>query len=96
MSSVERRCKVTSNILPQKGIRCESCRQLKPCALLVAKNTCKPFRLEAGCKADFVFVEGVGPTLLSQETAVQLDILRIGPVEASSVSGEIDSDTPVR
>ena len=43
-----------------------------------------------------MFVEGVGPTLLSQETTVQLDILRIGPVEASSVSGEIDSDTPVR
>ena len=58
----------------------------------MTKNTCKPFRLEAGCKADFVFIEGVRRTLLSQETAVELDILRIGPVEASSVSKEIDSD----
>ena len=43
-----------------------------------------------------MFVEGVGRTLLSQETAVQLDILCIGSVEARSVSGEIDSDTRVR
>ena len=43
-----------------------------------------------------MFVEGVGPTLLSQETAVQLDILRIGPVEASSVSRGKYSDTRVR
>ena len=57
----------------------------------MTKNTCKPFRLEAGCKADFVFVEGVG-----QEMAVELDIMCIGPVEASRVSGEIDSDSRVR
>ena len=62
----------------------------------MTKNTCKPLRLEAVCNADFVFVEGVGRTLLSQETAVQLDILCIGSVEARSVSGEIDSDTPMR
>ena len=36
-----------------------------------------------------MFAEGVDRTLLSQETAVELDILRIGPVEASSVSREI-------
>ena len=36
-------------------------------------------------------VEGVGRTLLSQERAVELDILRIGAVEANSASGEIDS-----
>lgn len=41
-------------------------------------------------------VEGIDHTLLSQETAVELDILRIGPVEANSVSGEIDSDTRER
>ena len=43
-----------------------------------------------------MFLESVGRTLLSQETAVELDILCIGPVEASSVSGEIDSDTCTR
>ena len=37
-------------------------------------------------------VEGVGRTLLGQETALEIDILRIGPVQASSVSGKIDSD----
>ena len=62
----------------------------------MSKDTCKPFRLEAGCKADVLLVEGVGRTLLSQETAVEFDVLRIGPVEASSVSGEIDSDSRVR
>ena len=62
----------------------------------MTKNTCKPFRLEAGCKADFVFVEGVGRTLLSQETTVEIDILRIGPIQACSVSGEIDSGPRVR
>ena len=43
-----------------------------------------------------MFVEGVNRTLLSQETAVELEILRIGPLEASSVSREIDSDSRVR
>ena len=43
-----------------------------------------------------MFVEGVGRTLLSQETGVELNISRIGPVEASSVSREIDSDSRVR
>ena len=43
-----------------------------------------------------MFVEGVGRTLLSQEIAVELDILCIGPVEGSSVSGEIYSDSRVR
>ena len=62
----------------------------------MTKNTCKPFRLEAARTAEFVFVEGVGPTLLSQETTVKLDILCIGPVEAISVSGEIDSDSRVK
>ena len=63
---------------------------------MITKNTWKPFRLEAGCNADFVFVEGVSRTLLSQETAVELDISRIGAVEASSVSGEIDSNSCVK
>ena len=40
-----------------------------------------------------MFFEGVGRTLLSQETTMELDILRIGSVEASSVSGEKDSGT---
>ena len=39
-----------------------------------------------------MFVKGVGRTHLSQETAVELDILRISPFEASSISEEIDSD----
>ena len=54
-----------------------------------------PSDLKLGARL-ILFVEGVGRTLLSQETAVELDILRIGPVEASSVSGEIDSDARVR
>ena len=62
----------------------------------MTKNTYKPFRLEAGWKADFVVVEGVGRTLLSQETGVELDILCIGPVSKISVSGEVDNDTRVR
>ena len=43
-----------------------------------------------------MFVEGVGRTLLSQETTVEIDILRIGPIQACSVSGEIDSGPRVR
>ena len=47
---------------------------------------------ETDCKADFVVVEGVGRTPLGRETAVELDLLRIGPVQANSVGGGIGRD----
>ena len=47
---------------------------------------------ETGCKADLVVVDVVGRTLLCRETAVELVILHIGPVQANSVSGGIGSD----
>ena len=37
-------------------------------------------------------VKGDGRTLLGHGTAMDLDILHIGPVQANSVRGGIDSD----
>ena len=37
-------------------------------------------------------VEGVGRTLLGQEAAVKIDILRIGPAQTNSVNWGIGSD----
>ena len=42
---------------------------------------------EKGCKADFLVVEGVSRTFLGQEAVLEMDILRIGPVQANSVNG---------
>ena len=47
---------------------------------------------ETGCRADFVVVKGDGRILLGRGTAMDLDILRIGPVQANSASGGLDSD----
>ena len=69
---------------------------------MVSKDLCQPLKTftadlivaggETECKTDFVVVEAVVPTLLGRETAVELNILCTGPVQANSVSGEIDSD----
>ena len=47
---------------------------------------------ETGCKADFMVVKGVGRTLLGQEAALEIDILRISSVPANSVNGGVGSD----
>ena len=47
---------------------------------------------ETGCRADFMVVKGDGHTLLGRGTAMDLDILRVCPVQANSVSGGLVSD----
>ncbi|XP_015772539.1 PREDICTED: uncharacterized protein LOC107350812 [Acropora digitifera] len=47
---------------------------------------------ETRCRDDFVVVKGDGRTLLGRGTAMDLDILRVGPVQANSVSGGLDDD----
>ena len=92
----------TWNFLKQRGIRCES---RKSATTLYAYGGKEPLPTlgtltadvklagdETGCRANFVVVEGDGRTLPGCGTAMDLDILRIGPVQANSVSGGLDSD----
>ena len=92
----------TWNFLKQRGIMCES---RKSATTLYAYGGKEPLPIlgtltadvmlagdETGCRANFVVVKGDGRTLLGCGTAMDLDILRIGPVQANSVSGGLDSD----
>ena len=47
---------------------------------------------ETGCRANFVVVKGDGRMLLGRGTAMDLDILRVSPIQANSVSGGLDGD----
>ena len=89
------------NFLKQRGIRCEA---RKSATILYAYGgkeplpTLGPFTAdvmlagdEAGCQADVVVVKGDGRTLLGRGTAMDLDILRVGPFQAHSVSGELET-----
>ena len=92
----------TWNFLKQRGIRCES---RKSATTLYAYGGKEPLPTlgtftadvmlagdETGCRADFVVVKGDGRTLLGRGTAMDLDILRVGPVQANTVSGGLDGD----
>ena len=85
----------TWNFLKQRGIRCES---RKSATTLYAYGGKEPLPTlgtftadvilagdETGCRADFVVVKGDGRTLLGRETGMDLDILRVGPVQGNSV-----------
>ena len=92
----------TWNFLKQRGIRCES---RQSATTLYAYGGKEPLPTlgtsttdvmlagdETGCRADFVVVKGDSCTLLGRGTAMDLDILCIGPVQANSVSGGLDGD----
>ena len=95
----------TWNFLKQIGIRCESRQSAtSPYAYggkepLPTPGTFKADVMlavdETGCRADFVAVKGDGCTLLGRGTAMDLEILRVGPVQANSVSGGLDGDIRV-
>ena len=102
-------CKVLSeltwNFLKQIGIRCESHQSATSLYAYGGKEplpTLGTFKAdvmlavdETGCRADFVVVKDDGCTLLGRGTAMDLDILRVGPVQANSVSGGLDGDIRV-
>lgn len=92
----------TWNFLEQRGIRCES---RKSATTLYAYGGKEPLPTlgtftadvmlagdETGCRADFVGVKGDGHMLLGCGTVMDLDILRVGPVQANSVSRRLDGD----
>ena len=89
-------------IFLDRGMRCES---RKSATTLYAYGGKEPLPLlrtytadvmlagdGTGCRADFVVVKGDGRTLLGRGSPMDLDILRVGPVQASSVSGGLDGD----
>ena len=92
----------TWNFLKQRGIRCESRKSattLYPYGGKEPLPTLGTFTAdvmlagdETGCRADFVVVKGDSRTLLGRGTAMVLDILRVGPAEANSVSRGLDGD----
>ena len=92
----------TWNCLKQREIRCES---RQSATTLYAYGGKEPLPTlgtstadvllagdETGCRADFVVVKGDGCTLLGRGTAMDLDILCVGPVQANSVSRGLDGD----
>ena len=95
----------TWNFLKQIGIRCESRQSATTVYAYGDKEplpTLGTFKAdvmlvgdETGCRADFVVVKGDGCTLLGRGTGMDLHILRVGPVQANSVSGGLDGDIRV-
>ena len=91
----------TWNFLKQRGFRCES---RKSATTLYDNGGKEPLPIlgtftadvmlagdETGCRADFMVVKGDDRTLLGRGTEMDLEILRVGPVQANSVSGGLDS-----